>query len=425
MELFDHQRKIIEDDPKKAPLALGTGSGKSRTALELARGRTLVVCLKQGREDRTWERNADRFGIVVNLKVISKEQFRRDHKKLPPCDTLIIDEAHTLLGVLPDTKLVRGKEVVQTSQLYAALRWYIDKHQPERLYFASATMIPKPMNLYALATLMGKRWDFFEFRKTFYFPVKMGWRTAWIPKKNKELKERLADLFKNHLGAYTGQLSDWFDVPEQTHTTVHFDLTKQQKEAIKFIKENVSDPMVARTKLRSIENGVLYTHDIEIITGKTERLVSKTEVFKTKKMDYILERAQEFKKMLIFANYTGQIEEIVKTLKKEGYDAVALTGKTKDRENLFIDADSAEHKIIVAQASISAGYEFKTCNCVIFASKSYKFVDYEQALGRVLRADAIKKNLYIHLVVKGGVDESCHKSIMEGKDFQEMIMNND
>ena len=85
-------------------------------------------------------------------------------------------------------------------------------------------------------------------------------------------------------------------------------------------------------------------------------------------------------------------------------------------------AESLEECIVIAQTSISAGYELPSFPCVIYASKSYRYVDYEQSLGRVLRANALKKNLYIHLVVEDGVDEACHDTIMSGQDFQEKVM---
>ena len=147
---------------------------------------------------------------------------------------------------------------------------------------------------------------------------------------------------------------------------------------------------------------------------------NQTKIFKSHKIDYILERALEFPKLLIFANYTAQIIEIAKKLKEEGYNVSTLTGGTKDRSFIRTVNDIPEPHIIIAQSSISSGYELPSFPCVIYASKSWRYVDYEQSLGRVLRANHLKKNLYIHLVVKG-CDMDCHKAIMSGQDFQEKL----
>lgn len=420
MELYEHQKRILREDPDRALIALGTGGGKTRVCLELARGKTIVVCPKQQKLDRTWEQNAKKFGIIINIKVISKEEFRRDHKTIPECDTLIFDECHTILGVTPDTRQKKGIQIPKVSQLFEAALWYIRNRNPKRLYLASATPVTKPMHLYAIALLLGQSWDYFSFRTKYYFEKMMGMRRIWIPRKDEFTQNKLAEITKKF--GYTGQLSDWFDVPEQTHETVHFDLTPLQKNAIREIDISEADPLVKRSKRRTIENGVLYTQTVEITGDKEEKMVNSIKIFPSEKIEYILERAQEFNKILIFAAYTAQIYEIQKALENEGYPVLVLTGAVKNRGEVIERANRADRAIVVAQSSISAGYELPSFPCVIFASKSYRYVDYEQGLGRVLRANALKKNLYLHLVVRGGTDEDCHKSIMSGQDFQEKVM---
>ncbi len=419
--LYAHQKKIKEENKKWFGNWQGTGSAKTRSTLEIAEGYVLVIAPKQQVLDRTWEKNADRFGIKLQgLTVISKETFRRDWDKLPlGFHTLIVDEAHTMLGVLPDTVQKKGELFPKTSQLFEDLHQFIKKQQPTRLHLCSATPASKPMHVWAIATLYGQDWNYFSFRERYYVQRKMGYRSIWLPKNTQSLKLELAGLVQD-LG-YTGRLQDFFDVPEQTHTEVYVDLTDEQKAQIRYIKSTNADPMTTRTKIRTIENGCLYDVGIEQIDSKTDKMVRTSKIFKSEKVDYILERAQEFPKMLIFANYTAQVMQIKEALEKEGYPVLTLTGQTKDRSTVVERAESAPSCIVIAQSGISAGYELKSIPCVIFASKSNKFLDYDQGLGRVLRADALKKNLYIHLIVKGGADEDCHKTIMSGEDFQEKI----
>jgi superfamily II DNA or RNA helicase len=77
--LYQHQKDIINKDPKKCGLFLGCGTGKTLTALHLARGKTLVVAPKTTREDNTWQRNLALMDNIhnVELLVVSKEEFRR------------------------------------------------------------------------------------------------------------------------------------------------------------------------------------------------------------------------------------------------------------------------------------------------------------------------------------------------------------
>lgn len=116
MHLYAHQQRIIDADLAYAGLFLGTGSGKTRIALALARKRTLVICPKTQKEDGNWERefmamcSSGPIGIT-ELVTISKETFRRDWEKLPYFNTVIVDEGHTCLGVTPNTRYRKKKEI--------------------------------------------------------------------------------------------------------------------------------------------------------------------------------------------------------------------------------------------------------------------------------------------------------------------------
>lgn len=417
--LYEHQKKIIKENKLKCGLFLGTGASKTRTALELAEGSTLVICPKQQRDDETWERENEKWGTNKLLTVISKEDLRKNWKLLPYYDTVIIDECHNNLGVLPAYVQRKGVQYPKTSQIFEATYNFLKKRDPKRLYLLSATPIPKPMSMWAIGILLGQNWDFYKFRETYYIEVRMGgMRRVWIPKKGEDIKQRLANLVQKF--GYTGGLNDFFDVPEQTHKTVEIDLSGEQKRAMAQMMYDEADPLVRRARLRTIENGVLYGKKIEEFDGKTDIMSNKTTIFKSHKIDYILERALEFPKLLIFANYKAQIYEIERALKEEGYSVSTLTGDTKDRTFIRKVNESPEPHIIIAQSSISSGYELPSFPCVIYASKSWRFVDYEQSLGRVLRSNHLKKNLYIHLVVKG-CDKDCHDTIMSGADFQEKL----
>lgn len=415
--LYAHQKEFVEADRKKFGNFWGTGVSKTRAVLEIAESPVLVIHLKNGRDDKSWENESIKFGIPVNLTVISKEDLRRDWDDLPPFKTVIVDECHKCLGVYAETRQRNKQQIVKTSQIFEALLNYLTKYPPERLYLVSATPVTKPMNLWAIAKIYGVHWDFLKFRQKYHNEVMMGRRRIWVAKKDAATKDKLAELLR-HFGC-VGSLNDFFDVPEQTHKVVKIDLTSEQEEALAQLNMEEADPLVRRARARTIENGLLYGKAVES-KGRRDVMVNKTTLFKSGKIDYILEKATEFPKLLIFANYTAQINEIARALREEGYSVSTLTGKTKDRTFIKKVDESPEPHIIVAQSSISAGYNLPSFPCVIFASKSWQFVDYEQGLGRVQRSNNLKKNLYIHLTVEGA-DEDCHKAIMSGADFQERL----
>lgn len=420
INFYDIQKQIILDDKENTGVFLGTGVGKTLTCLVLGRGRILVVCPKQQKLDETWQKNNAKFELGKNLTVVSKEEFRRDWDILPAFDTVIFDEGHNMMGVLPETRQRNKVQIPKTSQLFEAALLYLRKHKPQRLYIATATPGSKPMNVWACAKLMGKDWDFFKFRSTFYFPTMMGRRQVWLPRKDEQTRQRLA-LAVQKLG-YTGGLADFMDVPEQTHVVEYLELTDEQKKAIKQIEEDEADPFVRRARMRTIENGVLYGKKVENISDREDRMVKDVQLFKNKKIDYILDRTDEFKKIFIFAAFTAQVQMIADTIEAlTDLDVKTVTGETKDRATVFEEMERMKEGVVVVQAAICEGYRVPSAPCMIFASKSNRFVHYEQGKGRILDGQHLKKNLYIHLVVKGGADEACHDSIMSGSDFQEKL----
>ena len=417
--LYDHQKKIIDADPKYTGLWLGTGSGKTRTALMLARGSTLVICPKTQFEDGNWERewtsivderakNASDFPRIKTLVVISKEMFRRDWEELLKFDTVIVDEAHTCLGATPNVRYKNRQAIPKTSQLFEALEGYVAKHKPSRLYLCTATIIRSPMTVWAAARVLGKRWDFYEFRSAFYVKLPMPGREVWRPKSDSATKDRLAKAVQG-LG-YVGRLEDFFDVPEQTYRTIYLDTNKKQKDAIKELKFIYPEPIVRVGKQHQIENGVLAGD-----------LFSVAQKFDCEKTEAIKELAIEFPRMVVFAKYRQQINILEYELKQEGYKVLTLTGDTKNRGELIAEANASKKCILIAQAQISAGWELPEYPVMVFASRTYSFVDYAQSLGRIQRANNIKKNLYINLVVRGGVDEAVDDCLTNKKDFDERI----
>ncbi len=424
ISFYEIQKQIILDDKKVGGIFLGVGVGKTLPALCLAEGRILVICPKQQMLDRTWQKDNEKFHLGKDLTVINYDMFWRYPEKWAPHDTVILDEGHRALGVSPDMRQLNKALIPKTSKTFDGILSYLRKFPPKRFYICTATPKSKPMNVWAAAKLFGKNWDYYKFRETFYFPIRAGMRHTWMPRKDEQLQQRLA-LCVQKMG-YTGGLNDFMDVPEQTILTppdgVHYmELTDEQRAALKELSIKEADPMVRRSKMRTIENGVLYGKKVEKVSDKEDRMVKDTKLFKSSKIEYILERAEEFPKLFVFAAYTAQVHAIADALRAEGYEVKTVTSATKDRDSVFVDMERAQKGILVVASQICEGYRVPSAPCMIFASKSNRFLHYSQALGRIMDGQHLKKNLYIHLVIKGSADEDCHNSIIAGQDFQELL----
>jgi hypothetical protein len=417
--MYEHQKRIIDDDPKKCGFWLGTGSGKTYTSLTLAEGTILGIAPKTQKQDRNFEKNIEKFNMGKSVEVLSKEKFRSTWEELGPYDTVIVDEVHEFTGLHPDTCTRKGRTVPKTSQLYMALRQYLMKHPPKRLYLMSATPATKPMQVLAILKILGEDHDYFEWRKRYYVKKMKGFRELWLPKNSAPLKQELAEHLKRV--GYTGQLSDWFDVPEQRQHVIEVRLTEKQKEWINGINATEADPMVARAKQRTIENGILYAESPST-EGKVTKFVKTTVMIGSNKYAHLGRLFDKHKKLIVFCAHTGSVHGINDYFVGFHTNVFIVTGETKNRGDVFDEANKCDEGVIIIQASISAGYELPTFRTMVFFSKSYRFIDYQQALGRNLRANNLQENDYYHLVVRGGTDEACHKAIMSGQDFYEKVM---
>lgn len=414
MKLTDFQNKIIEEKRQKVLLGLGTGTGKTKTALSLLdpNDTTLIIAPLQQIADKSWEFENAKWEINRKFDIISKDKFRNEFLKgniKRNYTALIVDEAHYFFtGVSTQTRSVKKQITPKVSGLYYSLHSFIADNPQLKIIFCTATPLAtnNPMMLLALAWLMGKNWDYFKFKEKFYSSFKRGFVTFYKPISNPEIESTLKKGLRPF--GYFGTLFDFENVPEQSYIEKHFSLTKEQTLAIKNLKANESDPNKVPAKIRQIENGIMYTPEGPVF-------------IKNQKNEYIIERANEFPKMIIFANWIAQIDSISSDLNKNGFKVLKLFGglKKEERQSVIEQAEKLEKVIVVAQSSISSGYNLPSIPVMIFASHSPLHRDRIQGEGRILRAGHLKKNLYISLVLKNGYDEKCYKSVINGKNFYE------
>lgn len=400
--LYTHQKKIIDEDPKRCGVFLGTGGGKSRTALMLAQGKVLIIMPKTQYLDQNWAREASKLDINLDITEMSKEQFKRDHETLPVFDTVIIDEAHTVLGVTPSIRWRNKQPIPKASQIFEAVYGFIKRTNPHRLYLLTATPARNPMCIWAAGALLGKNWNWEAWRQMFYVKLPMPGREIWQVKKDSKSKELLAAYVKS-IG-YVGRLDDWFDIPPQVEKTITCPLTLTEEKAIKDLPLSCPDPLVLIGKTHQVEQGILRDSPGNL----------------NNKLGVIEELLLEYPKVIIFCRYLDQIGMIDNYLREKGIKTYVMTGGTKNRKAVIEEAEASEECAFIAQSQISTGYELPSFRCTIFASMSYSYVDLVQAKGRNLRANKLNKNLYVYLV-SGKIDRAVIDCMHNHKDFDERL----
>lgn len=396
MELFEHQQRILDKKPKRCLLAWSTGTGKSLAAIKLAESwqRDVLIIVPKALKAK-WVRDVmNMLEERITVKVISKEEFRRDWNILPFYDTIILDEAHYFSGM--------------KSQMSKNFLAYCRKHKPSNIYALTATpYMSTPWNIYRLAQILGYTWNYMSFFQKYFHHVKMGGRM--VPVARGGMEESIAK--EVHKIGDVVDINECFDVPEQTFETEYFMTTSAQKKAIKEVRLQAIMPVVKFTKLHQIEQGTLKGDEY-----------NPSQTFEAEKNERILSLADENKKIAVVCRYTLQLDLLHSLLKEKGKTVFMIRGDVKDRDAVVQAVEAAEECVVLINAMCSEGYELPSVGVCVFASLSNQLKDYTQMVGRFLRANKLKKNVYIHLVNEYSTDDAMYQSIViEKKSFDEAI----
>lgn len=390
-ELYRHQREFLARNPKRRLLCWDTGSGKTRAAIEWAKQnfatRILVICPKALKEK--WRRDILKYaGNQLNpWLILSKEEFRKLHKEISAHEVVIVDEAHYFSGM--------------KSQMSKALFWYINKRQVEFVLLLTATpYMSTPWNIYTLARHLGYNWNYMSWKLQYFYEIRMGMR--WVLKIRNDIEDEMAEKVKE-IGDVV-RLDECADIPQQVFEVEELLLTPEQTAAKKEIIE--INPIVRFTKYHEIENGILksdgYTPDKTYASLKNER---------------IKEYCETTDKVAVVCRYNLQIDMLAKELGGIGKPVFIIRGDVKDRDGVVQAIEKSNQCVVLIQADCSEGYELPSIGLIIFASLSFSYKNYKQVTGRFLRINALKKNVYIHLVIPGGVDEAVYEAVKNKEDF--------
>ena len=404
------QAEILALNPKRYLLGAGTGVGKTMLSLMLAEGTILVVSPKTNRIDQNFARDAKLLGMVPPPH-ISKEDFVKNEPG--PCDTLILDEAEFAFGVDAVTYKRGGIEHIKTSAIHDALYKYIQKHKPKRIYFLSATACEKRMQAWAAARLLGvlKKSDFdsfVAFRADTHVSRPRGYSTLWLEKKTKKA-ELIIKGFLRSFG-YFGEAED--KVPPKI-IDVMVELTDAQRLKImetgekypekKTATDNGNVPKGAIDENSAIRNGILYRIECGIFTEYIydDELHTEKKIFTEIPNNYLIEILKIVKvekNPIIFVEYKKQIAIIKAYLEKHTDCNVVMMNGTVTNEvkaKALHDIRLVPNTIMIAQSSMSAGWETLLSSATIFASVT-RWRHFQQGIGRNSRHQnrLEEKNVY-------------------------------
>jgi superfamily II DNA or RNA helicase len=374
--LFAHQVRFIEKNPDKAMLVHETGTGKSITAICWMKLRPetkfLVTCPKGIIEK--WKRDIKEWGDHLMVDVFSRDDIKKIDLK--NYGGIVLDEAQDYSSPLFDKSRSKRAEVVYK---------YVREHPQSYILLLTATPVRStPWNIHTLACYLKIFWDIRDFRNKFFFMTdkfgiyhyekRYGWQKMIRPN-----IEGISDIVL---------MSDCVDVPTQHHRTIQIPWTKKQEEEV--ASQDYDSPIAEWHNRHRIEQGEP----------------------KWKKLEELLDG---YRKVIIVCHYRSQIDDYVKRIGDQRLVFV-LNGSVKDQDKVIEEAKSADDCIFIIQAQMGAGFDAGEFSVVIFASMSFRYVDYVQMKGRVKRINNLHENTFIHLI-GGENDQAVYDTIQTNKDF--------
>ncbi len=371
--LYKHQERFLKSSPDKALLRWEMQTGKTRAACEWLKLRpkrkALIITPKAIVEK--WKRELTEW--KAKATVISMSQIHKHN--LTIYDALILDEAQHFASPL----FTAGRSK-RTEDIYN----YVKKKPDAHILLLTATPIRSTAwNAQTLGTFIGHYWHWREFRALFFFFTDMFGRWHWEPKSDWRIRIRpYMDKISD-----TVLLSECADIPKQSEQIVEIPWTQADEKAI---SQEYMEP----------SKEWHYRHRMEQ---------------KRKKYEAMMEIMEGYRKAIVVCNYTEQIDDYVTWIGNDR-QVFVLDGRTKDQDATIEAAKKADDCIFIVQASMGAGFSASEFSVVIFASMSFRFVDYVQMTGRVKVITNLHENTF-YFLIGGKNDRAVYTQVMKGLDF--------
>ena len=372
MTLYPWQQKALTPPNNHAIWCAETGTGKTFAAkqwlLQDFRARdAVIICPKQIRAE--WKNDCP-FATVYSFE---------DFKKYdPPKDpsAIIVDEADAMASPL----FVASLRSQRTEKLYTYTQTY---PQTPVLLLTATPVRSSPWNMHTLLVLSHmvepESWRryrdaYFELTYKPFLP-----RPAWFPKKN--WRQEMQKLINKY--THVALMQDLVGVlPPETYEVIKLEKPEYEK-------NDEWEPMAQ----------FVADHRLEQLS----------------KVAKIREISKGYRKVVVVAHFTEQIDALFKELSKDR-QTYALDGRTKDAGSVIADAETDGECFLIIQASVGAGFELHTFSVMIFASMGYSVRNEVQMRGRIRRISSLKPVWYYYLI-GGDCDKAIYDNVKAGKTF--------
>ncbi|HET8686247.1 MAG TPA: C-terminal helicase domain-containing protein, partial [Methanosarcina sp.] len=224
---------------------------------------------------------------------------------------------------------------------------------------------------------------------------------------------------------------DCLDLPDKIYKTLFFDLTKEQEAVYKkaedecrLIFNGVETPftkLTAVTKLAQITSGY-YIHPLSEEPVKIQG--------KNPKLELLVEQVERIvtagEKVIVWARYRVEIEDIVRSLNEAGISCVEYHGgvNKSDRKDSIDEFEHGSVQVFVGnQQAGGTGITLIAASNVIYFSNNFSLRDRLQSEDRAHRIGQTKSVVYYNIVGKDTIDEHVVAALTNKLDVADTIIN--
>ena len=384
---------------------------------------TALTSKKKDKEYQTlFETGHDLHILIINVEALSTKKgldfaakFMRCHKTM-----LAIDESTTIKN--PNAK--RTKSILA-----------LGKEATYRRILTGSPVTKSPLDLYTQCGFLNSfllGYDsFYAFRNRYANMIdrNFGGRRVQLIGSYKRLDE-LADKLKGF--SYRVLKDDCLDLPDKVYIRREVDLTDEQSKAYSTMKSaalaslkgkmaTAPHVLTQMMRLHQITCGHLRNDDGTITEIKNNRLKELVE---------LLDEVEG--KVIIWANYVYDIENIVKVITDEfGADSIvqyygAISSEER-QENIekFQDPNSKARFFIGNPQTGGYGITLTCANTVVYYSNGYDLEKRLQSEDRAHRIGQTKSVTYVDFIAPKTVDEKIVKALRSKMNIANTIMDED
>ena len=360
--------------------------------------------------------------LIMNVEALSTKKGLDFAAKFMSCHKTMIavDESTTIKN--PTAK--RTKSILQ-----------LGKQAEYRRILTGSPVTKSPLDLFTQCNFLNEFLlgfdSFYAFRNRYAHMIErnFGGRRVQLVGSYKRLDE-LADNIKSF--SYRVLKEDCLDLPDKIYTKREIELTDEQSKAYATMKSAALASL--KGKMATAPHVLTQMMRLHQITcGHLKNDDGTTTTIKNNRMKELLSLLEEVEgKVIIWANYIYDIENIVKNISEEyGADSIvqyygAISSQDRaDAIEKFQDPNSNARFFVGNPQTAGYGITLTAASNVIYYSNGYDLEKRLQSEDRAHRIGQTKSVTYIDLIAPKTVDEKIVKALRSKMDIANTIMDED